>query len=662
MSFGLADWLLTYLAHSTALLAAAWLAGRAISERRLVLREAIWRLALLGGLVTATLQLATGVESVVGSWSLAESRAPAVQTAARSGARAPAGIANTTRPQPAPAPAATTRPVSSRPWGLWLTTLWAIGAGTLLGLLAFSYARFRRRLRGRRDLVEGELPARLRRLERAAGDGPLQLPPVRLTSTRRIGVALARGVRKPEICLPEETLEQLSIEHHEIVLAHELAHLRRRDPVWFALTRILERLLFFQPLNGLARRQLQEISEFRCDDWAVEVTRRPISLAKCLTQVAESNLDSEIAVLAPTMSATKTNLGRRVARLLERNYPMPSDRLPRWLAPAALALLVLTVLIAPGIRASAAPALDPAAPRLVAPAPPPPAEVDAAPKAAPQPPATPKPAPAPKSGPLPAPTPRADSAPSPPTPPSPATVPSPPKAPSPALAPRTLHVHEDDWVVADGDLALAFDEFATLAAELEVDIAPVMRAVEESVLATEASTEWVEALEFDQERLEGLRELTERLEGVGFATEAETARLAEMAERLIETAEPNAERMQELRERAQEMMELEQETLARHLERARVFEESHRAEIERLRAETRRALEEAAQERRELVERSRQARQEARLGLERERHGELREEMLRMRHELREQLQMLEEELARDGSEGTADRAPEDKQ
>ena len=48
-----AGWLLTYLVHSTVILAAVWL----IASRRRVsdtVREILWKSALLGGIVTAT--------------------------------------------------------------------------------------------------------------------------------------------------------------------------------------------------------------------------------------------------------------------------------------------------------------------------------------------------------------------------------------------------------------------------------------------------------------------------------------------------------------------------------------------------------------------------------------------------------------------------------
>ena len=40
------------------------------------------------------------------------------------------------------------------------------------------------------------------------------------------------------------------------------------DPLWLGIAQVMERLFFLQPLNWLARRELQVTAEYVCDDWA----------------------------------------------------------------------------------------------------------------------------------------------------------------------------------------------------------------------------------------------------------------------------------------------------------------------------------------------------------------------------------------------------------
>ena len=61
------SWLLTYLVHSTILLGAAWLASRMLADHRLALQETFLRTALIGGLLTTTLQVGVGIEPIGGA-------------------------------------------------------------------------------------------------------------------------------------------------------------------------------------------------------------------------------------------------------------------------------------------------------------------------------------------------------------------------------------------------------------------------------------------------------------------------------------------------------------------------------------------------------------------------------------------------------------------
>ena len=71
----------TYAVHSTVILGVSWAALRLLSLDPLV-RSRAWRLALLGGLVTTTAQLAAGIEPLGGSLAL-RSAPEVVETAPR---------------------------------------------------------------------------------------------------------------------------------------------------------------------------------------------------------------------------------------------------------------------------------------------------------------------------------------------------------------------------------------------------------------------------------------------------------------------------------------------------------------------------------------------------------------------------------------------------
>jgi beta-lactamase regulating signal transducer with metallopeptidase domain len=374
-------WLLTYLLHSTLLLGLAWLASKPLARWSVAAEEAVWKIALIGALLTASLQFAAGWEPAAGRWRLAQApqtlpatvEAMATPVIREAAPRAmPFRFAPPTVPAPAPvavreapAPAALSFHLSVPSM---ILGLWALGAAVLLGAYGRSYLKIQRRLRTRPRVVGGHVLTQLRDLSIEAGLDH----PVRLSCSSRVPVPLALGLREPEICLPPRALAGLTEEQQQGMLAHELAHLVRRDPVWLVICHVLSGVLFFQPLNWVARRRLREISEMLSDEWAVGFTGRPLSLAGCLAEVAGWSVGVRPLPM-PGMADRPSSLARRIRRLLDetRSPEHPARRV--WLGAAMVALLIVVAAAAPAI--SAARPQKPAAPK-------PPKTAHAAPRAA----------------------------------------------------------------------------------------------------------------------------------------------------------------------------------------------------------------------------------------------------------------------------------------
>jgi beta-lactamase regulating signal transducer with metallopeptidase domain len=266
-----AGWLLTYLVHSTVILGVVWL----IASRRVVsdtVREILWKSALVGGIVTATIQTAVTREPLGGQLRLAPRTAGRQVPALRVAVRADV-------PDAAPR-LFVTRQRGTR-WTNPLVAFWLVTAGGGLLWLTLGHARTLRALGSRTPLDDTPIGHRLRELLARAGvDRSVELT---------CSSAIASPVALPgdEVCLPRRALLELQPEEQDSMLAHEIAHLVRRDPQWLVLARAIEMVFFFQPLNRVARRRMQEVAEYLCDDWAVARTSRPVMLAKCLAAVAE---------------------------------------------------------------------------------------------------------------------------------------------------------------------------------------------------------------------------------------------------------------------------------------------------------------------------------------------------------------------------------------
>lgn len=338
----LLGWLSTYAIHSTVLLLAAWLVtARAKSH---LLKDALWKTALFAGFFTATGQALLRLDPVGGRLVVSE-RAPAARPAAdpvfveASGAIAAPPAVETDPAEPSAAFRSSGPALGARQ----LAVLgWAFIAAALLAIYALRWMRFSRRLAGRRLVMTHPLAAMLERLAAEAGFHR----PIRLSTSAEISSPVALG--SSEIAIPEAALTELDPDQQRGMLAHELAHLDRRDPVWLALASVAERVGFFQPLNRLARRRIQESAEYLCDEWAVHRTGTGVFLAKCLAKVAEWMDASPRALPVAGMAEERSHLVARVRRLLE-GAPFPRAPGRRALAMTSLLTVAGAVAVVPGV-------------------------------------------------------------------------------------------------------------------------------------------------------------------------------------------------------------------------------------------------------------------------------------------------------------------------
>lgn len=215
---------------------------------------------------------------------------------------------------------------------------------------AFMMLRSKRALSDREPIEAGPLHERLESLRRRLG----VTDAIALSWSDSIATPVAFGLVRFEICLPRRCVE-LESDQQDAMLAHEIAHLVRRDPLRLLLARAIECVGFFQPLHRYARRRLFDVVESRCDAFAVERLGDGLALAGCLAEVASWLHDRTASSLAPAMAETRSNLTTRIECLLDTDGVIASEHRRRWLAPTVLVLLPAVALVAPGVAVGAAP-------------------------------------------------------------------------------------------------------------------------------------------------------------------------------------------------------------------------------------------------------------------------------------------------------------------
>ncbi len=237
-------------------------------------------------------------------------------------------------------------------WRALLAGLWL--AGALAGLVALGREVWAvRRLRRSAASVPADDAAR------AYGDLPGRFglaaaPPLKI-STAVSGPQVV-GLARPQILLPPEGLADLGRPELGMLLAHELAHVRRGD-LWLGwVPALTQKLFFFHPLAALAVREYSLAREAACDSEVLRLLgSAPQEYGRMLLRWGVALRETGLAAAGASSSAR--NLKRRLEMLHDASQLVrQGPRRSSILAGLALAALLPIQIIAKSPATPAAPA------------------------------------------------------------------------------------------------------------------------------------------------------------------------------------------------------------------------------------------------------------------------------------------------------------------
>jgi beta-lactamase regulating signal transducer with metallopeptidase domain len=161
------------------------------------------------------------------------------------------------------------------------------------------------------------------------------------------------GWLKPVILLPIGFVNHLSFAEVEAVLAHELAHIARRDWIFNLLQAFVESLFYYHPAVWWISQVVRRERENACDDVALAATGNPLAFARALVQVQE--MAAPIPALALALSGKRRRpLLERVRRILNQ-APQQQHQVMEKIT-ATVILLALLALV--GLRANSVPSIE----------------------------------------------------------------------------------------------------------------------------------------------------------------------------------------------------------------------------------------------------------------------------------------------------------------
>jgi hypothetical protein len=155
-----------------------------------------------------------------------------------------------------------------RPWIPFLTCAWLAGVLTLSTRLLFTWIQVQRlQQRG----IQSPRPEHLALLQRLAARLKISRT-VRLLESVVVEVPTVIGWLKPVILLPVASVNSLTVQQLEAILAHELAHIRRADYAVNLVQSLIETLLFYHPAVWWMSARIRQEREHCCDDLATSIS------------------------------------------------------------------------------------------------------------------------------------------------------------------------------------------------------------------------------------------------------------------------------------------------------------------------------------------------------------------------------------------------------
>ena len=153
---------------------------------------------------------------------------------------------------------------------------------------------------------------------------------VRLLTTIHVDQPMVIGWLKPVVLLPFSLATNLSPEHVEAILAHELVHVRRHDYLVLVFQSVIEILFFYHPAIWWVSQQVRIERECSCDDLAAEVLGNELTYVTALASL-DSGRASRLA-----LGANDGRLVDRIRRIVQRKVEGTQQSTFSWLGVGVL--------------------------------------------------------------------------------------------------------------------------------------------------------------------------------------------------------------------------------------------------------------------------------------------------------------------------------------
>jgi bla regulator protein BlaR1 len=225
-----------------------------------------------------------------------------------------------------------------------LLIVWLCGSVAVVALWYVRWRRIAGAVREATPLYEGREAEALRRVEQ-------------LGMGKRIEMRLSRsslepgifGIARPVLLWPEGISRSLTDKHLEVILAHEVRHVRRWDNLAAAMHMVVEALFWFHPLVWWMGARIVEERERACDEEVLDASSDRQVYAESILKVCEFCVESPLSCVA---GVTGSDLKKRIAHIMSERAAR-SLNVIRKLMLSTAGLLAIALPIGTGLLNSA---------------------------------------------------------------------------------------------------------------------------------------------------------------------------------------------------------------------------------------------------------------------------------------------------------------------
>jgi beta-lactamase regulating signal transducer with metallopeptidase domain len=195
---------------------------------------------------------------------------------------------------------------------LALLLAWALGFFVLTGRIVFAHWKLRGMEKSAKPVLDSEPLACLDKVRAALG----LRRRVRLLESPDSLLPMTWGTWRPVVLLPPEA-KDWTPERVQIVLRHELAHVKRRDCLAQVVGQLACAFCWFNPLAWLAARQMRIERERACDDLVLASGAAPSSYAEHLLEIARRFSIDSLASSAAIAIARPPQIAERIVAIVD---------------------------------------------------------------------------------------------------------------------------------------------------------------------------------------------------------------------------------------------------------------------------------------------------------------------------------------------------------